>query len=43
MGSEMCIRDRLDEAELAAVATYVRQSWGNEAGAVSALDVLRTR
>jgi len=33
----------LDEAELAAVATYVRQSWGNEAGAVSALDVLRTR
>jgi len=33
----------LDDAELAAVATYVRQSWGNEGGAVSALDVLRTR
>jgi mono/diheme cytochrome c family protein len=32
----------LDDAELAAVATYVRQSWGQFASPVSPLDVLRT-
>ena len=29
--------------EVAAVATFVRQSWGNQAGAVSSLDVQRVR
>ena len=33
----------LDAAELAAVATYIRQSWGNAAPAVMPLDVQRVR
>lgn len=33
----------LADSEIAAVATYVRQSWGNSAPQVSALDVLRAR
>jgi mono/diheme cytochrome c family protein len=33
----------LSDGEVAAVATYVRQSWGNQAAAVSALDVHRAR
>lgn len=33
----------LSEREVAAVATYVRQSWGNAASTVSELDVLRAR
>jgi mono/diheme cytochrome c family protein len=32
----------LDDAEIAAVASYVRQSWGQFASPVSPLDVLRT-
>jgi mono/diheme cytochrome c family protein len=34
---------QLSEAELAAVITYVRSSWGNSAGAVSAADVAAER
>jgi mono/diheme cytochrome c family protein len=33
----------LDDDEVAAVTTYIRQSWGNAAAPVSALDVLRVR
>ena len=33
----------LSEREVAAVATYVRQSWGNQGSTVSELDVLRAR
>ena len=33
----------LSDAEVAAVATHVRQSWGNQAAAVSALQVHRAR
>ncbi len=33
----------LDDEAVAAVATYVRQSWGNTAGGVSAFDVMRVR
>jgi len=33
----------LDDAEIAAVATHVRQSWGNAAPAVSPADVIRAR
>ncbi len=33
----------LDEAEIAAVASFIRQSWGNAAPPVSALEVLRAR
>jgi mono/diheme cytochrome c family protein len=33
----------LSEHEVAAVASYVRQSWGHEAAAVSALDVHHAR
>ncbi len=33
----------LSDAEIAAVATFVRQSWGNAAAPVSTLDVLRAR
>ncbi|MFN3738461.1 c-type cytochrome [Hydrogenophaga sp.] len=36
-------RSLLNDEEIAAVASYVRQSWGNKAGAVSALDVARVR
>ena len=36
-------RTLLSPAEIAAVASYVRQSWGNRAGAVSSLDVQRVR
>ena len=31
----------LNDNEIAAVATFMRQSWGNSASPVSALDVLR--
>jgi mono/diheme cytochrome c family protein len=34
---------QLSDAELAAVLTYVRASWGNSAGAVSAADVAKER
>ena len=33
----------LSDAEVAAVATYVRSAWGNNAGAVMPLDVQKTR
>jgi mono/diheme cytochrome c family protein len=33
----------LSDADMAAVATFIRQSWGHQASAVSALDVLRIR
>ncbi|WKB51708.1 cytochrome c [Eleftheria terrae] len=33
----------LDDAEIASVLTYIRQSWGNQAAPVSQLDVLRFR
>ncbi len=36
-------RPLLSDAEIAAVATYVRQSWGNRASPVSSLDVQRVR
>lgn len=36
-------RSLLDDAEVAAVATYLRQSWGHRASAVGALDVQRVR
>ena len=36
-------RTLLSPAEIAAVASYVRQSWGNRAGAVSSLDVQRVQ
>jgi len=36
-------RTLLSDAEIAAVATFVRQSWGNQAGAVSALQVQNLR
>jgi mono/diheme cytochrome c family protein len=35
--------ERLSQREIAAVASYVRQAWGNDAGAVSELDVLAVR
>lgn len=36
-------RTLLQDAEIAAVSSYLRQSWGNRAGAVSALAVQRVR
>jgi len=36
-------RTLLNDVEIAAVATFIRQSWGNQASAVSALDVQRVR
>ncbi len=33
----------LDDTDIAAVTTYIRQSWGNQADAVSAADVVRHR
>jgi mono/diheme cytochrome c family protein len=36
-------RTLLTDAEIAAVASFVRQSWGNRAAAVSSLDVQRLR
>jgi mono/diheme cytochrome c family protein len=33
----------LNDNEIAAVATFIRQSWGNSAAPVSALDVLRVK
>jgi mono/diheme cytochrome c family protein len=36
-------RQVLSEEEMAAVATVIRQSWGNQAPAVTAQDVLRLR
>ena len=33
----------LDDTDIAAVTTYIRQSWGNQADAVSATDVVRHR
>ncbi len=33
----------LDDADMAAVLTYVRRTWGNEAAGVTAVDVLRLR
>jgi len=32
---------QLNEAELAAIASYIRQAWGNQAGTVQALQVLQ--
>jgi len=34
---------KLDDEQIAAVATYARNSWGNEAAAISADDVARLR
>jgi mono/diheme cytochrome c family protein len=36
-------RTLLTDAEIAAVATYIRQSWGNQAGVVMPLEVSRLR
>ena len=36
-------RTLLTDTEVAAVASFIRQSWGNQAGAVTALDVQRVR
>lgn len=36
-------RTVLNNAEIAAVASFIRQSWGNQAGAVSALDLQRIK
>jgi len=36
-------RGLLGDDDIAAVASYVRGSWGNAAGAVQPLDVLRLR
>ena len=36
-------RALLSEDEIAAVASYVRGSWGNDAGAVQPLDVWRVK
>jgi mono/diheme cytochrome c family protein len=36
-------RTLLNDTEVAAVASFIRQSWGNPAGAVTALDVQRLR
>lgn len=33
----------LNDTEVAAVVSFIRQSWGNQAGAVTALDVQRLR
>ncbi len=33
----------LNEVEIAAVASYIRQAWGNEAAGISALEVMRAR
>jgi mono/diheme cytochrome c family protein len=33
----------LNDGEMAAVATFIRQSWGNSASPVSPLDVLRVK
>ncbi|OYY47743.1 MAG: alcohol dehydrogenase, partial [Polaromonas sp. 39-63-203] len=33
----------LSDADIAAVLTHLRQSWGNQAGGVTALDVNRIR
>ena len=33
----------MSDQEIAAVVTYIRQSWGNRAGAVSATDVGKYR
>ena len=35
--------DRLTDSEVAAIATFVRSSWGNRASGVSASDVTKTR
>lgn len=35
--------ERLSQREIAAVATYVREAWGNHAGGVTELDVLAVR
>jgi mono/diheme cytochrome c family protein len=36
-------RTLLTDAEIAAVASHVRQSWGHQASAVTSLDVQRLR
>lgn len=36
-------RDQLDDSALAAVATYIRVQWGNEAGAVDAATIAAAR
>jgi mono/diheme cytochrome c family protein len=33
----------LNDEDIAAVTTYIRGAWGNQAGAVSAADVVRHR
>ena len=35
--------DKLDNAQVAAVATYIRNAWGNRASSVSAGDVADMR
>lgn len=36
-------RQQLNDAEVAAIATYIRNSWGNAAGAVASFEVTRLR
>jgi mono/diheme cytochrome c family protein len=36
-------RTLLTDLEIAAVASFIRQSWGNQAGAVTVLNVQRVR
>jgi mono/diheme cytochrome c family protein len=33
----------LNDAQIAAVVTFIRNGWGNQAGAVTQLDVMRSR
>lgn len=36
-------RNALNDGQIAAVLTYIRQSWGNNAPPISSLDVLKAR
>jgi len=39
----MCVRDELPDDDLAAVLTYIRQSWGNKASAITPEQVKAVR
>ncbi len=43
-GLEMpAFKEKLDDAQIAAVVSYIRNAWGNRAGAVSKGDVAKVR
>ena len=42
-GAMPAFKDQLDDAQLAAVLTYVRSQWGNAAGPLAPDDVARVR